>query len=256
MSSAPDYQESKGWFHYIAIPASILFHVGLAFLLINTPPPKPKAKEVWIEMEVVEPPPPEPPMVEEKIPEPPPPEPPKPVVKKKVKKIDFQDIPPESTEPVNEPPPEPPPTKKKVQRVQGLNASSFAQNGNTGLSVRAGTTLSTAATDQTIDIEEAKESTAISYAAATTQPRLKKRPALQIPQSIIDNQIEGTVKIVIDIGADGTVLEARVTKSLNPEADQACVDSWQNAIFKPAKQGDNAVAITNFPRQCRFKAME
>ena len=146
-------------------------------------------------------------------------------------------------------------TKKKVQRVQGMSASSFAEGGNTGLTVRAGTTLRTTAGD-TISIEEAKESTAISYAAATKQPRLKKRPPLEIPTSVIENGIEGTVKIVIDISADGLVINSKVTKNLSPDADKACLNSWNSAKFQPAKQGSETVSITNFPRRCRFKAMD
>lgn len=241
--------------HWIALPASIGIHVGLAWMLTQIPnePLPPKAE--WMEMMVVEvekeepvPPPPEPePEIEE-----PPPEP-KPKPKPKPKKIDFEDIPPE---PVEEAPAEPPPpTKKKVQRVQGLSASSFANDGNTGLTVRAGTTLNTQATSKTIDIEEAKESTAISYAAATTQPRLKKRPPLDIPKSVIDAGIEGTVQIVIDIDSEGLVSDARILKSLTPEADAACLESWMQAKFSPATQGDEPVSVTNFPRRCRFKAM-
>ena len=143
-----------------------------------------------------------------------------------------------------------------MQRVQGLSASSFANNGNTGLTVRAGTTLNTAATSKTIDIEEAKESTAISYAAATKQPRLKKRPPLKIPQTVIDAGIEGTVQIVIDIDEIGLVSDARIKKSLTADADAACIESWKQAKFTPALQGDETVAVTNFPRRCRFKSME
>jgi periplasmic protein TonB len=223
--------------------------------LPNEPLP-PKAE--WMEMMVVEvqkeEPIPEP--IEEPPPEPPPEpkkEKPKPKPKPKPKEIDFEDIPPETVEaPPEEPPP---PTKKKVQRVQGLSASSFANNGTTGLSVRAGTTLGTRATEKTIDIDEAKESTAISYAAATKQPRLKKRPPLKIPQSVIDAELEGTVQIVISIDETGAVTTARITKSLGPDADKACLDSWKMAQFKPALQGNETVAITNFPRRCRFKAM-
>ena len=78
--------------------------------------------------------------------------------------------------------------------------------------------------------------TGISYTAATKQPRLKKRPPLDIPQQIIDDEIEGVVKIVIDINEKGKVVAARVTKSLHPLADKACVKSWKKAVFRPAKQ--------------------
>lgn len=252
----PQYGKKSGWGHAIAIPTSILFHIGLAILLINAPEEEEK-EEIWVEMEIIEKepepetPPPEP--EEKPEPEPPKPEPPKP--KPKPKKIDFKDIPPEPEK--ETPPPEPPPEKKKqVRRVQGLKASSFANSGEGGLSARAGTTLNTSAGNETLSIKEASESTAISYAAATKQPRLKKRPPLEIPQSVIDNGIEGTVLIVIDIGADGSVTSAKVTKSLDPDADLACIKSWKQARFKPAEQSGAAVAITNFPRRCRFKAMD
>ena len=253
--SIPQYGKSSGWGHAIAIPASIVFHIGLAVLLINAPEEEEK-EEVWVEMEIIEkePEPPEPPPEpeEKEEPEPPKPEPPKP--KPKPKEIDFKDIPEEQPK---EQPPEPPPEKKKqVRRVQGLKASSFANTGEGGLSARAGTTLQTGAGNETLSIKEASESTAISYAAATKQPRLKKRPPLDIPQSVIDDGIEGTVLIVIDIGADGSVTDARITKSLSPDADLACLKSWRQAKFKPAEQAGNTVAITNFPRRCRFKSME
>ena len=242
--------------HWVALPASIGIHLGLAWMLTQIPNESLPPKAQWMEMMVVEtekeePPPPPPPPEPEK--EEPPPKP-KLKPKPKPKKVDFEDIPPEPVDvPVDEPPP---PTKKKVQRVQGLSASSFANNGNTGLTVRAGTTLNTQATSKTIDIDEAKESTAISYAAATKQPRLKKRPPLQIPQSIIDAGIEGTVQIVIDIDETGLVSDARIKKGLTAEADASCIESWKKAKFNPALQGDAAVAITNFPRRCRFRAMD
>lgn len=259
MSITPQYT-SQGLerTHWLALPMSLAIHGGLAWMLTTLPNEPLPPKTEWMEMMVVETqkeePPPEP------IPEPPPepenpPEPePKPKPKPKPKKIDFEDIPPEPIEDIPTEPP--PPTKKKVQRVQGLSASSFANNGNTGLTVRAGTTLGTQATEKTLDIEEAKNSTAISYAAATKQPRLKKRPPLTIPQSIIDAGIEGTVQIVIDIDETGIVVATRITKGLTADADQACLDSWKSAQFKPALQGEEPVAITNFPRRCRFKAME
>jgi protein TonB len=250
--SLPQYGRESSWGHIIAIPTSILFHMGLALLMLNAPVEE-KREEVWIEMEIIEEEaPPEKP-VELEVEKEPEPETPKPKPKPKPKRIDSKDIPPDP----EEAPPEPPPEKKKqVRRVQGLKASSFAEGGQTGLNVRAGTTLQTSAGNETLSIKEASESTAISYAAATTQPRLKKRPPLEVPQSVIDNGIEGTVQIVISINADGSVSDAKVTKKLHPDADHACLKSWKQAKFKPAKQGDAPVSITNFPRRCRFKAMD
>ena len=248
------YEESSSKTFYVgAFFVSIVFHGMLAILFQNPLQAKETKKETWVEMTVKEKPPPPPP--EEKPPPPPkeePPPKPKKKAKKKPKKIDFKDIP-------KEPPPKmeelPPQEKKQVRRVQGLKATSFAKNGTSGLQVRAGTTLNTQATDEVLSLEEAENSTAISYAAATKQPRLKKRPKLEIPDIIKKEGIEGSVKIVIDIDETGKVTDTRLAKGLHPDADKACLISWRTAIFTPAEQNGDSVAISNFPRRCRFQAL-
>ena len=246
--SLPAYKTNEKLTHRVlrglAIPSSVVAHLVLAWMFI-APPQAAEKTEQWIEMTVVEKPPPPPP-------EPPPEPEPKPKPKPKAKKIDFKDIPKEPEPAPKEPPPK---EKKKVRRVQGLKATSFAKGANTGLTVRAGTTLGTKATDETLSLDEAANSTAISYAAATKQPRRKKKPSLEVPQSIIEAEIEGRVLLVIDIAADGNVSAARIKKSLHPDADSACLKSWLKAKFDPAMQGDSPVAVTNFPGKCRFKSI-
>ncbi|MAA77855.1 MAG: hypothetical protein CL916_01240, partial [Deltaproteobacteria bacterium] len=68
--------------------------------------------------------------------------------------------------------------------------------------------------------------------------------------------IEGTVKIVIDIDENGNVAAARLKKSLHPDADKACLDSWKQARFRPAQQDGEPIGVRNFPRRCRFKSMD
>ena len=77
-----------------------------------------------------------------------------------------------------------------------------------------------------------------------------------MPDAVKEAELEGSVSVVVDIGVNGAVTAVRITKSLSPEADDACVRSWMNAKFKPGKQGDTAVPVVNFPRRCRFKAIE
>ena len=231
-----------------ALPMSIGFHGLIAVFLIQAPKESEKKKETWIEMQVVEKPKPEP---EVKVEEPKPEPKPEPVTKPKPKKKKKK------KKPKKKKPPEPPPKKpKKLRRVQGLKASSFAKNGNTGLTVRAGTTLDEGASKKTLSIEDAKNSTAIPFASATTQPRLKRRPQLKIPDSVKEQGIEGVVKIVINISNTGRVTRAKVTRSLSPDADKACLESWKKAKFQPAKKGDQPTAVSNFPRRCRYKAAE
>ena len=231
----------------LAIPGSILLHGVVAYAMTQSPETKPEAQEIWMEMTVVETPEPPPPPPPEPEPEP---EPEKP--KPKAKEIQFEDIPPE----VEAPPEPPPPEKKQVRRVQGLSANSFAEGAGTNLSVRAGTTLSTKAGDEKLSIDGAANSTAISYAAATKQPKLKKRPPLEIPDVIKDEGIEGTVKITIDIDVNGDVVASTLVSSLHPEADKACLESWKKAKFQPAEQAGETVTVRGFPRRCRFQALE
>ena len=233
----------------LAIPGSLFLHGVVAYAMTQTPETPTEQEEIWMEMTVVEQPEPPPPPPPEPEPEP---EPEKPKPKPKAKEIQFEDIPPE----VETPPEPPPPEKKKVRRVQGLSANSFAEGAGTNLSVRAGTTLSTKAGDEKLSIDEAAESTAISYAAATKQPKLKKRPPLDIPDAVKEEGIEGTVKITIDIDSTGAVVATALVSSLHPEADKACLESWKKAKFQPAEQAGEAVTVRGFPRRCRFKALD
>ena len=136
--SLPQYGKKSGWGHVIAIPTSILFHVGLAFLLISAPAEE-KKEEVWIEMELIEKSlslPQKKNLSLSRKPEPPKPEPPNQSRNQRV----ISGYTPEE-----EPPPKPPPEKKKkVRRVQGLKAPP-SQKAEAGLSARAGTTLQTSA---------------------------------------------------------------------------------------------------------------
>ena len=143
--------------HWMALPASIAIHIGLAWMLTQIPNEPLPPKTEWMEMMVVE--------VEKEEPPPPPPEPepepeePPPNQNRSQNRSRKKLI--SRTSPLNQlkshHPELPPPTKKKKSSVyKGLSASSFANNGNTGLTVRAGTTLNTQATSKTIDIE-AKE---------------------------------------------------------------------------------------------------
>ena len=38
-----------------------------------------------------------------------------------------------------------------------------------------------------------------------------------------------------------------IKKGLTADADTACLESWKKAKFNPALQGEETVAITNFP---------
>jgi len=201
---------------------------------MRSPDPDETSAEQWVEMSVVENPPPEPPPPDpEPTPQPPP-------------------QPPPTPQAVAEPPP---PPQRQLQRIQGLSAQSFAQNSGTGLTVRAGTTVAVEATDETLTIDEAANS-AVPYTSATTQPRLIERPPLNVPAEVIEQGIEGVVKLVIDIDTEGNVSSTRITRSLSTQADESCQASWRQARFKPGMQDETPVAIQGLPRTCRFQQVE
>ena len=201
--------------------------------------------DTWVEMVVVVPPEPPPP--------PPPPEPepeePEPKPKPKPKKVEFEET-------VKEPPPpEAKPERRRVRRVQGLSRSSFGEGGATGIDARAGTDLGVAATDETLTLDEAAES--VAFAAVTVAPKCKT-PAITLSDedltTIKAEEIEGSVRILFDVHADGAVRNVRVSKGLHPVADSACVKGWTGHRCKPGKQGDEAVTVTGMSYGCRYKA--
>lgn len=217
---------------------SFLLHGAAAGALLALQVPEAAAVKQWVEMAVTEPKePPKPP--------PPPPEPPKPPPKPRVVQHSREVPPPEPT-----PPPPDVPTQS-LHRVQGLSSTSFMPGSGTGLAVRAGTTLSAPATEETIGIEQA----AVAWSAASVAPKCPK-PFVAVPPAFKSSGVEGSVEVMLDIGIDGTVEAATVSRSLAPDADAACLAAWQTIRCKPAKQGDSIVAVTGLPHTCTFRVIE
>ncbi|MDP6935116.1 MAG: energy transducer TonB, partial [Myxococcota bacterium] len=153
----------------------------------------------------------------------------------------------------SEPPPEAPPPKR-LRRVHGLSASSFSTGSGTGLSVRAGTTLSVAASDDTLTLDEASESVAITE--VTTVPRLKYKPALEVPDTVKEAEVEGVVHVRLVLDKDGRVSSVKVTQGIGHGADEACADAWRRARFKPATRNGESIGVTDYPQRCVIKALD
>lgn len=240
-----DDDEREGTNRVVGVLVAILIHALAAAAIVMVKPIE-KVKQVWVEVammqaEPVEEEPPPPPELE---PEPPPPEPERPKV------VDFEQTVAEATP---DAPVETAPADKPIRRVQGLSASSFAPGG-TGFSARAGTTLRTAATDETMDLDEAAGS--VAFSALTRQPRVRSKPPLQVPDSVKALKLEGVVQVLVDIDEDGKVIGVSVASGLHPDADRACVAAWQGASFAPATQGDRAVGVRNAPYRCRIEILQ
>ncbi len=234
----------QAWTTRAAIVLSVLFHVLLAILIYQNPEAVEKVEQ-WVEMTVMAPPPPPP-----ELP-PPPPEVPKPKAEqKKPKSVKAEQT-------AETPPPDADPgavqDEQPVRRIQGLSASSFGTGGSTGFTVRAGTSLGVAATDETLTLDEAAK--AVSYGAVAERPRCPK-PTTRAPASAIADEIEGTVEVLFDVTADGQVVNVRVVRGLRADVDQNCISAWASVQCAPGRLLDtSAVMVTDLRFLCTYKGI-
>ena len=237
----------------LAVAGSGLVHVGL-LLAVPEAPTQPVMPD-WrqsVMVDIVEPEPvvlpPEPePEVEppalEPVLEPPPPEP-------EVVRADqlVADSVPDAPTPVDAPVPD------AADVVQGLSASSFVEGGNSGLSLRAGTTLRAAATAPALHTPVERPE-ALAWSDAPKRPKCRV-PKVAVPESVVEAGLEGEVHVRFDIDAEGTVSRVRVVQSLSPDADAACAAAWTTTHCRPARRGRTPVAVVDMPHSCLFRAMD
>jgi TonB family protein len=223
----------------LALLLSLMLHLALALGATAIPEPRREQPE-WLEMALVVQEPSEPAPQPEPEPEPEP----EPQIPEEPEVVEFQ--------PEVETPPAPEP-KPVARVVQGLNANSFAEGSGTGLDVRAGTTTAVRASDDTMGLDEANESTIVPYSSITKPPKIRYKPPLDIPEEVTSQEIEGRVEIVLTVLADGRVSDVTVTRSLHPAADAACVSAWRKSRWKAGLKGDQAVVTTGLPQSCKYE---
>lgn len=225
----------------VAVVVSLVVHVSLA-AGVSRIPEREIHEPVWMEMVVVEAPePPAPVPVPEPEPEPEPepkPPPPKPEV------VEYQ--PPVEPQPVQ-------PQPKPVPRVvQGLNSNSFLPGTGAG-DVRAGNTTATKATDDTMSLDEAKDTVILPFASVTNPPKIRFKPTLEVPESVSAAQIQGRVELLLTVDAEGKVVDLKVVESLHPDADEACKAAIAKSRWKPGDKDGTPVVTANVPYSCKFE---
>lgn len=234
----PSPWERKG--RVLAGVATVVVHTAVGGGLAANETAHAKVAE-WVEVTVTRPPPPPPP---------PAPEPPEAADKPKPK----AKPPPVPERAPEVPPPSPEPTVAPTRRlaiVQGLSVTSFAPGAGTGLSVRAGTTTNAAAGDA-ISLEEAAQS----YTSVTTPPRAVTRPEMHVPDEAKEAEVEGEIRVALDIGVDGRVTGVRVLSDLGHGTGEACAEAWKRSRWKPATKDGSPVAVSGVPQACTVRIVE
>ncbi len=231
---------------FLAFLASVVAHVLFVITILLIPIPEEK-KDEWVEMVVAvdEPPP----VIEELPPEPPKVEP---VVEKPPEPVDLEDIPPPPPE--DTPPPPVAPTKPVRRLTQGVSADSIAKDSKTGFDVRQGNTAATKATSDLTPPEG--EYAVVPYTRVTKAPKLKNRPPLDVPQEVIDAEIEGRVEVELTLSPEGKVTDVVLVSGLQSAADAACIANARKTRWEPYLNDGKAAAVKGVPLSCRFEKIE
>ncbi len=92
----------------------------------------------------------------------------------------------------------------------------------------------------------------VSLYRATRPPEPITQPAAVYPEALLEHVFNGEVRVEAFIDYDGTVLASRLLESSGyREADSAALVAAMQAVFSPARYGDNPVRVW-FPLQYRF----
>ncbi|MBF7687226.1 energy transducer TonB [Acinetobacter rathckeae] len=214
---------------FIGIGIVVLLHGVLIYALVTgLDKPITKPVEPPVEMQIIQPvkpPPPPKPIIQPK-------EEPKPVKEKVVPKPDPKPTP----KPV---PPKPAPFVPKPQVAPPVQADAPK--------------VTTQSEEKAPPSPPVKEVTATPAPPAPEKPKGETKgvsgsasascPTPQYPQEALANEEQGTVKLELDVGADGHVANAKVAKSSGSRnLDKATVSAYKKCVFAPAMKDGAAVA--------------
>lgn len=229
-----------------AILLSLVGHAtlveGLGRAARNAPREKPRVLDFTLVQS-------EPPKVEPERPKPLPPPPPKPPAPKPVDLTQVPIVPAAQTPP----PPnasEPVPTKEPARPTFGPSRSSVVGPGSgSSFSVRVGNTLMKEPDKEFTPPDAVKPYAPVPFHQVTKIPR--KLEECEAPPESKRRGIEGKVKLEVEVLADGSVGEVKVTSGLEPELDALVVAALKRCHFAPAEVAGQPVA-TRIPYTYSF----
>ncbi len=137
--------------------------------------------------------------------------------------------------------------KKKVRRVYGLKrvySKGIGSGGSLSDAVvgKLGNTINKEVDTITATKEEIKGEV-VSATTVTTAPRFKKRVKPEYTKEMLDNKIEGVIKVKVLVDVDGKIKKARALNDLGHGSKNIAVKACFSMLFEPAKRGDEPVAV-------------
>lgn len=227
---------------------SLLFHGGLASLLLVLPGNHFDRDRDLPPMELSKKKPPPPPPKPKKV------EPPKPPPKIAVLSRPRR---PRRVEPQPPPQQEPPPKQESVPedtgpKIYGIQMEGTARAAKgTGVKVPVGDSLAVSPKIRKKGPEKPKSGFKDSYnkgelapvAVITRRPKVKKRIMAVYPERMRELGIEGRVVLELLIDARGRVKKVRLLRGLRPELDKEAIKAARQMIFSPATVNGTPVAI-------------
>jgi TonB family protein len=136
---------------------------------------------------------------------------------------------------------------KKVRRVYGLRRVYSKGIGSGGALSDAvvgklGNTLNKDVDTLTATREDIKGEV-VSVTTVTSSPRFRKRVKPSYSKEMLQNRVEGTVKVKVLVDIDGKVKEAKVLNDLGFDSAKLALSACYEMEFEPAKRGEQPVAV-------------
>ncbi len=137
--------------------------------------------------------------------------------------------------------------KKKVRRVYGLKkvySKGLGSGGSLSEAVigKLGNTLNKDVDTVTATKKDIKGEV-VSATTVTSAPRFKKRVKPEYSQEMLQNRVEGTIKVKILVDIDGTVKKAIALNDLGFGSKELAVKACFAMLFEPAMRGKEPVTV-------------
>ncbi|MBN1578653.1 MAG: energy transducer TonB [Chitinispirillaceae bacterium] len=139
---------------------------------------------------------------------------------------------------------------KKVYST-GIGASGSAADAIIG---KRGNTLDTDI-DTITATESDLKSVPVSITTVTTQPRIKSQVKPEYTKEMLENRIEGIIRVKMLIDIDGKVKRVVVLDDLGFGSKEKVSEACFKMVFEPARRGDKPVSVW-IPFKFRFEMLD